>query len=481
MMSSSRITLPDLVLLASILIHLFLCPYTKVEESFNMQAGHDLLNFNFLTDLKSFDHLEFSGVVPRTFVGAIVVTLVSYPLRILVDVASPSLGSSLLCAALVYRASLALMVWISFCFFRNALYSSIKFSSRTSSMFSVLLAMQFHIPYYASRSLPNTFALAVVMIAYGYWFRNKPTTCLYCIGVATVLFRCDMLVLLAPMALQMLLCEGISFPSTLVRGVAVCVITIAVSSLVDSYFWTRPLWPEGEVFFFNTVENRSSEWGTFPFHWYFSAALPKALHTTVPLVLVGLLNPYRNSRNERTTVWYYLCPTLCFLVLYSFLPHKELRFVFPAIPLFTLAAARGLDSLLPLSWFSCEEPTGTPSHKSSASSGRLYRIGAFVFLLGFAGVSLSVTSVFSLASQHNYPGGEALSRLNNHLLDIGLSRTCADRGVDECVDIGRDDSEASPAAVRVHIDAAAAMSGINRYCSYYNTTCLLFIYLVEYI
>jgi hypothetical protein len=68
-----------------ILIHLFVSPYTKVEESFNIQAIHDILihgipsnNANqFLT--ANYDHASYPGSVPRTFAGALVLSGLSRP------------------------------------------------------------------------------------------------------------------------------------------------------------------------------------------------------------------------------------------------------------------------------------------------------------------------------------------------------------------------------------------------------------------
>lgn len=99
------------------------------------------------------------------------------------------------------------------------------------------------------------------------------------IAVGAVTLRCDLVVLLAPLALHCLARGHVPFWRTLLLGLGVSALALAVTVGVDSFFW-RPsgtgllqgprswLWPEGAVLFFNTLENKSSLWGTQPWHWY---------------------------------------------------------------------------------------------------------------------------------------------------------------------------------------------------------------------
>lgn len=81
---------------------------------------------------------------------------------------------------------------------------------------------------------------------------------------ATVVFRGDTVVLFAPLVLNMLLSRRVSFFTMVWWGLSSGVLSLTLTVLVDSYFWQRWLWPEGEVLWFNTVENKSSEWGSVP-------------------------------------------------------------------------------------------------------------------------------------------------------------------------------------------------------------------------
>lgn len=161
-------TLGDSLVLGSILLHLWLCPFTKVEESFNMQAMNDLLAFGLL-EIDSFDHLLFPGVVPRTFCGALAVSLLSFlPSRALAAYDPSPVYNLYLC-----RGMLALLVWISFVHVRQAITK--KFGTRVSFFFCLLLSLQFHVPFYSSRSLPNTFALIFANHSFASWLTVSPS------------------------------------------------------------------------------------------------------------------------------------------------------------------------------------------------------------------------------------------------------------------------------------------------------------------
>ncbi|CAM9889786.1 unnamed protein product [Scytosiphon promiscuus] len=480
-------TLAELALLAVVFSHTLLCPFTKVEESFNMQAVHDMLVHR--GDLASYDHHEFPGVVPRTFLGAAVVAAVSSPFHAALETFWPDLPTRLTSQVAV-RLVLALMCWLAFRRFNSA--AAARFGEAAATCAAAVWALQFHLPFYMSRALPNVFALCVSLVALEAWLRDNVARTLGLFTLAAFIFRCDILVLLAPLTLQLLLTRRVRPTGVVGTGLKWAIPSVMASVLIDSALW---VWPESQVLLFNTVDNRSSEWGEMPFHWYLSSALPRALSGTALLLPLGLLrDPIRYldlflgrrptlkaapgataaaivDSQASPCVFSYVFPGVAMVALYSLLPHKELRFIFPALPLFNLAAGVGMSKairgIVPMgSGHKSDGNGGSSSSKDDdASGGRTrsnvrYRwahealaenpsdflLAIQLLLAGVLGAACLATAATStlatLASRKNYPGGFALKALHK-AIDAETRRFDKD--------------------VLVHIDAEAAMSGVSRF------------------
>ena len=397
----------DWLLAAVVVAHVLAAPFTKVEESFNLQATHDLLFHR--TRLAAFDHHEFPGVVPRSFAGALSLAAASAPLVALLQ----WLHAPRLAALLAVRTVLGLALTASFARLRRALATRLGHS--VGDAFMLLTALQFHLPFYMSRTLANTFALGVSTVACAEWLEGRrPGRVVALLVFATAVLRCDCVLLLAPVGLHLLLSRQLSLRAAAAHGMAALAASLAVSVPVDGLLWGRTLWPEGEVLWFNAVRGGSEAWGTSPWHWYATSALPRALLGALPLALMGCALERR--------LWPQAFATLFYVALYSRLPHKELRFLFPVLPLCNALAAAALVR----AW---------RNRRKSRTAALLAAACAGLLLLTLGG-KLAMT----WAAHWNYPGGWALAQLR----DVHCPGAAA-------------------AAPRVHVDVLPAMTGVSRF------------------
>ena len=224
-----------------------------------MQATADLLKFG-PADVERFDHLEFPGVVPRTFLGALAVSALACPFEML----RRAFGMPFIASQYAARGAMGLLSWAGHRSFRAGVAH--QFGEEAGWCLSLVTASQFHLPFYMSRTLPNSLALVVLLFGYGKWLGpprtrarrlDGPAAGLFVMVVATVLFRCDILVLLAPIGISMLASREMQLLRGIMIGLCAGAAGLALTVAVDSYFWRRWLWPEGEVLFFNTVDNKS--------------------------------------------------------------------------------------------------------------------------------------------------------------------------------------------------------------------------------
>jgi alpha-1,6-mannosyltransferase len=384
------------------MIHLILAIFSKVEESFNVQAIHDLTYHGF--NLSKYDHLEFPGVVPRTFAGPIFVASILKPLSWFLSFFDTSKELVFIFARVILGAS----VIISFCNFARAVE---KHFGRESALFlRLIIATQFHFMFYSSRPLPNTFALILVLWVYQLFLDENYLKAVKIATIAVFLLRFELILLFGPIFIIPFMERKLSTGKAMITGILTLCCTLAITVPIDSILWQRWLWPEGEVIYFNVIENKSHNYGTLPFLWYFTRAIPKALAATTILIPFGLFFDKRTFR--------LFFPIVLYIFLYSFLPHKELRFIIYSFPVLNLPAAVFCARI----WI----------NKSKS-------IIRFVLALAIAG-HLLANGLYSLASLYasssNYPGGSALSHLQykhrflrDKPISVHIDPFCAENGI----------------------------------------------------
>ncbi|SNX81655.1 related to ALG12 - alpha-1,6-mannosyltransferase [Melanopsichium pennsylvanicum] len=444
------------------------CPYTKVEESFTIQAVHDILIFGVSPDaLAQYDHQVFPGAVPRSFIGPLLLATVSYPFILI----SQTLGAvnTSADAQIAVRICLGTINVMAVAFFAQQCFVTTATAKKQAGsitrgsnvvlagLFLLITAAQFHFAYWASRTIPNSLALPFVITAMTLVCRSignvskgsqsilgDVRAAIWLLTFSTIVLRLEIVATLIPVGLYLLSTGKINFWNAFKTGAISGTMSVMLTAVVDTYFWQdlahsrandilgafvtglhnlatgqKPflLWPELHALLFNVIEGKSSEWGVSPWHAYATSLVPKLLAFTSPLILFGVAAIVRGERSVvEARARFLLLTAVTHIAILSMLGHKEWRFVFYILPALNVVAAIGAGALL-RSWL--------------AKTILIALILLQVLLSLFTGYLSSI----------NYPGGEAIKLLHEQL------------------------GSASGSQGRVHIDVLPAMTGVTLFQS----------------
>ena len=155
-------------------------------------------------------------------------------------------------------------VILSFCNLARSVES--KFGRESALFLRVITASQFHFMFYCSRPLPNTFALILVLWVFQLFLDEEYRKAVKVATFAVFILRFELVLLFGPLFLIPIIEKKLSITSAVVTGIVTLVTSLLITVPIDSIFWRRILWPEGEVIWFNVIENKSHNYGvSFPF------------------------------------------------------------------------------------------------------------------------------------------------------------------------------------------------------------------------
>ena len=72
-----------------------------------------------------------------------------------------------------------------------------------------------------------------------------------------IVFRSELVVLVGLIALwEVFISRKLQLKDLILQGAAAGCLSLLATVVVDSLFWKRLCWPEGEVFYYNTLMNK---------------------------------------------------------------------------------------------------------------------------------------------------------------------------------------------------------------------------------
>jgi GPI mannosyltransferase 3 len=135
---------------------------------------------------------------------------------------------------------------------------------------------------------------------------------------------------------------------TLLVESVLCGSTVLVLSvLVDRFYYQSWTFPPLRFIYFNLVQSLSVYYGRNDWHYYLSQGFPLLLTTALPLAVVGLYRGLFSAQSTETPLTAIILSQFATIACavpaaLSLISHKEVRFIYPLLPLLHILAAEPL-------------------------------------------------------------------------------------------------------------------------------------------
>ncbi|KAJ0056182.1 hypothetical protein NL108_003478, partial [Boleophthalmus pectinirostris] len=103
------------------------------------------------------------------------------------------------------------------------------------------------------------------------------------------------------------------------------VLAITISTTIDCIFYGKLTFVQFNFIKLNIFHGVADFYGSHPWHWYFTQGFPVVIGPNLPLFLHGCTVAFRRYKILLITI-------IWTLTVYSLLPHKEFRFIYPVLP-----------------------------------------------------------------------------------------------------------------------------------------------------
>lgn len=128
-----------------------------------------------------------------------------------------------------------------------------------------------------------------------------------------------------------------------IAGITVFLPIMGLATVMDSFYYGfKEHFPVVTALTFlniNLGKSLSSYFGTDPVHYYFTFAMPCYYTVILPFIFISWFTYFKDMVFVAKRVPYLLIIVLSYLAVYSLIPHKEVRFILPTVPLCILILA----------------------------------------------------------------------------------------------------------------------------------------------